>query len=124
MKYILEKDNLKESYPLIKNNFEFIKKLKDEGYKLFLLTNITEDSYNYIDSIININNIFDGGIYSYQEHLIKPNHEIYDLIINRFNLNKEETLFFDDKEKNVIAANESGIKSFIFNSIIDIKNNL
>lgn len=124
MKYILEKDNLKESNPLIKNNFEFIKKMKDEGYKLFLLTNITEDSYNYIDSIININNIFDGGIYSYQEHLIKPNHEIYDLIINRFNLNKEETLFFDDKEKNVIAANESGIKSFIFNSIIDIKNNL
>ena len=28
IKYILEKDNLKKSYPLIENNFEFIKKLK------------------------------------------------------------------------------------------------
>ena len=46
IKYILEKDNLKKSYPLIENNFEFIKKLKKDGYKLFLLTNITEDSYN------------------------------------------------------------------------------
>lgn len=124
IKYILEKDNLKKTYPLIENNFKFIENLKEDGYKLFLLTNITEDSYNYINSIVNINNIFDGGIYSYQEHLIKPNHEIYNLLINRFSLNKEETLFFDDKEKNVIAANESGIKSFIFTSIVDIKNNL
>ena len=107
IKYILEKDNLKK-----------------DGYKLFLLTNITEDSYNYINSIININYMFDGGIYSYQEHLIKPSYEIYNLVLNRFSLNKEETLFFDDKEKNVIVANELGIKSFIFTSIIDIKNNL
>ena len=124
IKYILEKDNLKKSYPLIENNFEFIKKLKKDGYKLFLLTNITEDSYNYINSIININDMFDGGIYSYQEHLIKPSYEIYNLVLNRFSLNKEETLFFDDKEKNVIVANELGIKSFIFTSIIDIKNNI
>ena len=124
IKYILEKDNLKKSYPLIENNFEFIKKLKKDGYKLFLLTNITEDNYNYINRIININDMFDGEIYSYQEHLIKPSYEIYNLVLNRFSLNKEETLFFDDKEKNVIVANELGIKSFIFTSIIDIKNNL
>ena len=78
----------------------------------------------YINSIININDMFDGGIYSYQEHLIKPSYEIYNLVLNRFSLNKEETLFFDDKEKNVIVANGLGIKSFIFTSIIDIKNNL
>ena len=124
IEYILKKDNLKESYPLIKNNFEFIKKLKEDGYKLFVLTNITEDSYNYINSIIHIKDIFDGGIYSYQEHLIKPNHDIYNLIIKTFDLNKEETVFFDDKEKNVIAANEVGLKSFVFTSIMDINNNI
>lgn len=124
IKYILEKDNLKKSYPLIENNFEFIKKLKKDGYKLFLLTNITEDSYNYINSIININDMFDGGIYSYQEHLIKPNPEIYELIIKRFNLNKNETIFFDDKEKNVKAANETGLKSIVFTSLQDIKDNI
>lgn len=124
IKYILEKDNFKKTYPLIENNFKFIEKLKEDGYRLFLLTNISEDSYNYINSVIDITNTFDGGIYSYQEHLIKPSHEIYDLVINRFSLNKDETLFFDDKMKNVIAANELGIKSFIFTSIMDIKDNL
>jgi putative hydrolase of the HAD superfamily len=122
--YILNKKNLSISYPLISKNFEYIKKLKEQGYKLYLLTNITEDSYNYINNVINIDSIFDGGIYSYQEHIIKPDSNIYNLLISRFRLNKKETIFFDDKEKNVIAARKEGIKSFIFNSIEDIKNNL
>lgn len=122
--YILKKDNLVYSYPLIKNNFEYIKSLKEKGYRLYLLTNITEDSYNYINNLIDINKIFDGGIYSYQEHLIKPDYDIYNLLINKFNLDKTETIFFDDKEKNVIAANNVGINSFVFTSIEDIKNNL
>lgn len=120
--YILRKENLVYSYPLMKTNFEYIKKLKNKGYKLFLLTNITEDSYNYINDLININKVFVGGIYSYQEGLVKPNHDIYNLLINRFNLNKDETVFFDDKVKNVLAAKEVGIKSFVFNSIEDIEN--
>lgn len=122
--YILKKENLIKSYPLIKNNFEYIKDLRKRGYKLFLLTNITEDSYNYINELININEKFDGGIYSYQEHLIKPDYDIYNLLINRFNPNKDETIFFDDKEKNVKAANEVGIKSYVFTSINDIESNL
>lgn len=122
--YILKKENLIKSYPLIKNNFEYIKGLRKRGYKLFLLTNIIEDSYNYINELINIDETFDGGIYSYQEHLIKPDYDIYNLLINRFNLNKDETIFFDDKEKNVKAANEVGIKSYVFTSINDIESNL
>ena len=122
--YILKKENLIKSYPLIKNNFEYIKGLRKRGYKLFLLTNITEDSYNYINELINIDETFDGGIYSYQEHLIKPDYDIYNLLINRFNLNKDETIFFDDKAKNVKAANEVGIKSYVFTSINDIESNL
>ena len=122
--YILKKDNLIESYPLMKDNFEYIKRLKERGFKLYLLTNITEDSYNYINDLININKIFYGGIYSYQEHQIKPNYDIYNLLVNKFKLKKEETVFFDDKEKNVIAANNIGIKSFVFTSIDDIEKNI
>lgn len=92
--------------------------------KIYLLTNITEESYNYINSVININSTFDGGIYSYQEHFINPDLNIYNLIISKFKLDKEETIFFDDKEKNIIAANKIGIKGVVFKSIDDIKNNL
>lgn len=108
----------------MKNNFEYIKRLKKKGYRLFLLTNITEDSFNYINSVINLDDIFSGGIYSYQEHLLKLDYGIYNLILDKYNLNKEETVFFDDKEKNVIAANEIGLKAFKFTSIADISRNI
>ena len=122
--YILSRDNLSTSYPLMNENFEYIRKLKEQGYRLYLLTNITEDTYNYISKSINIDTTFDGGIYSYQEHMLKPNPDIYNLLINRFKLNKEETIFFDDKEENIIVANSLGIKGIVFKSIDDIKNNL
>ncbi|MGN1374596.1 MAG: HAD-IA family hydrolase [Bacilli bacterium] len=121
---MLTKEYLPKSYPLLEENFNYIKALKDKAYKLFLLTYITEDSYNYINETININSIFTGGIYSYQEHLIKPNPKNYELIIKRFNLNKSETIFFDDKEKNVKAAKETGLKSIVFTSLQDIKDNI
>ena len=112
------------SYPLIKDNFKYIKNLKERGYQLYLLTNITEDSYHYINHLINIHQIFDGGIFSYQEHLIKPDDAIYQLLLERYHLKKEETIFFDDKKKNVDKANQLGIKSFVFTSIQDIENHL
>lgn len=124
LKYILSKKNLSKSYPLIITNFEYIKTLKKQGYKLYLLANITEDSYNYINDLININSIFDGGIYSYQEHIIKPDKRIYNLLIDKYSLKKSETIFFDDKEKNVISAINQGISSYVFKSIEDIKNNI
>ena len=122
--YILKRDNLKETYPLIKNNFEYIKNLKKRGYKLYLLSNITEDSYFYINNLIDIDSIFKGGIYSYKENLIKPDYNIYNLIVDRFKLDKSETIFFDDKEKNVIAANKMGLKSYVFTSIDDVEKKL
>lgn len=67
--------------------------MKKQGYKLYLLTNITEDSYNYINDLININTIFDGGIYSYQEHIIKPDKRI------KYNLEGQKQYFLMIKKK-------------------------
>lgn len=61
---------------------------------------------------------------SYKENLIKPDYNIYNLIVDRFKLDKSETIFFDDKEKNVIAANKMGLKSYVFTSIDDVEKKL
>jgi putative hydrolase of the HAD superfamily len=124
IKYLLSKDNLYISYPLMKDNFDYISKLKDKGYKLYILSNLTKESYEYVNDTIDVNKIFDGGVYSYQEEVVKPNRKIYELIVTRYNLNKEETMFFDDRQRNVDAANEVGIKGVIFRTIDDIENNL
>ena len=124
VKYILSRDHLHISYPLMNENFEYISSLKDKGYNLYILSNITKDSYEYVNETVDISKIFNGGVYSYQEGLVKPDRRIYELIVNKYNLNKEETMFFDDKQKNIDAANEFGIKGVLFKTIKDIENNL
>lgn len=121
IEYVLNKQNLYRTYPIMSDNFNYIKKLRQKGYKIYLLTNITKDSYYYINDTINIDSSFDGGVYSYQEHLIKPDVKIYTLLLEKYNLSKEETIFFDDKGKNIIAAQALGIKTILFNSITDIE---
>lgn len=124
IKYILDKDNLHISYPLMQDNFNYISRLKDEGYNLYILSNIAKESYEYVKSTIDLDKVFKGGVYSYQEKLLKPDRKIYELIVNRYNLNKDETMFFDDKQKNVDAACEFGLKGVLFRTIEDIENNL
>ena len=124
IKYILGKDNLHISYPLMQDNFDYISQLKDKGYNLYILSNITKESYEHVKSTIDIDKVFKGGVYSYQEKLLKPDRKIYELIVNRYNLNKDETMFFDDKQKNIDAACEFGLKGVLFRTIEDIENNL
>ena len=124
IKYILGKDNLHISYPLMKDNFDYISQLKDKGYNLYILSNIAKESYEHVKSTIDIDKVFKGGVYSYQEKLLKPDRKIYELIVDRYYLNKNETMFFDDKQKNVDAACEFGLKGVLFRTIEDIENNL
>lgn len=124
LKYILDPKYYDVTFPIIKETVDYIYRLKDKGYKLYLLTNITDGSYAYINKILNIDKLFDGGVYSFQEHMIKPNYDFYNLLIKRYNLNKDECIFFDDVEKNIKAGLEVGINSIKYNSIEDIQNNL
>ena len=57
---------------------------------------------------------FDGQIISALERMVKPNREIYELLLNRFHLRAEECLFIDDLQANVDAAKESGIQAVRF----------
>lgn len=119
--YVVDPKFYNETFPMIKETYEYIKVLKTNGFKIYLLSNITEVAFKYINKIIDLNTFVDGGIYSYMENTRKPNMDIYDLLIKKYNLDKEECIFFDDKEVNVKSANEYGIKSYSFKSIEDIK---
>ena len=120
IKYLLQ--NLSLATPLMKENYEYIKSLKEKGYHLYLLSNITEDSFQYINKVLDLSHFVDGGVYSYQEHVKKPEHTIYQTVLKRFHLDPKETIFFDDKLKNVVAANESGFPSIEFKSLETLKN--
>ncbi|MDO4913259.1 MAG: HAD family phosphatase [Bifidobacteriaceae bacterium] len=48
------------------------------------------------------------------EKMHKPNADIYELALSRFQIRPEETVFFDDTAKNVVGAQQVGIHAFKF----------
>ena len=87
---------------------EIIKDLKKQGYKVYLLSNTNEYSYEKV--IKDIEYLFDGVALSYQIHMIKPYEGIYKYLIDKYSINSEESLFIDDREDNIKTANLLGIK--------------
>lgn len=113
---MLLKSHLKDIVPIKNNVLQVIRELK-EKYNIYFLSNITKETYEYIEDILNE---FDGGIYSFKVQLCKPNPEIYKKLLYTYNLKKEESIFFDDRQRNVDIGNELGIKSIKFNTEQDI----
>lgn len=100
---------------LIINNeiVELIKSIKEKGYNTYVLSNAPLDIDKYLKDK-NLNTLFDGIILSAFEKLVKPNKAIYELILDRFDLDPKESVFIDDKLENVQAAKNAGIEAFQF----------
>lgn len=71
-----------------------------------------------------INSLFDGAFVSYREGFRKPSIEAFQNVLNKINAKPEECIFVDDTERNVIAANELGIKAFIYTSLNQLRKDL
>ena len=67
---------------------------------------------------------FDGMILSYEAKSIKPDAGIFEYTIKTLGINPEETIFFDDSQKNLDAAAKFGFGTALvapgseFNDII------
>jgi putative hydrolase of the HAD superfamily len=92
------------------NVLKLIKKLKDNNYKVYLLSNINPYTHEFIEKS-GLFELVDGYVLSYQEHKVKPFIGIYKTLLERYNLIPNESLFIDDNAKNIITGNSLGIIS-------------
>ena len=92
---------------------ELIAELKAAGYRLFVLSNMSKDYIEFLREMP-VFQYFEGEIVSCEVGLIKPEREIYNLLLDRYNLVPEQTMFIDDRKPNVDAAAEVGINPFHF----------
>jgi len=119
---ILDVENLKFMIPPYPDTLNFIQELRTKDYKVYLLTDINEDTIKYLKKEIdNFENLFDGIVYSCRVGYTKRDIEIFEYLLTKFNLNPEETLFLDDSIKNLKQAELKGIHTYQFlNPTIDI----
>ena len=90
-----------------------IKELKERGYKLYVLSNMSKEYIEFLRKL-SVFNYFDYEVVSCEVHLGKPNPEIYKYLLEHCGLNPSETIFIDDRHDNVEVAAELGIIPFHF----------
>ena len=85
-----------------------LKKLKQSNYKLAILSNGTPDLLNELVVSNQLKDIFDD-IFSVEEvGIFKPDSKVYDLPINKYNIEKNEVLFLSANTWDVSGAGNYG----------------
>ncbi|WP_276964403.1 HAD family phosphatase [Chryseobacterium sp.] len=93
----------------IPQNVEVLRKLKNTDYNLLGLTNWSEETFPYALENYDFFEIFEGKIVvSGTEKLIKPDPEIWHVLLDRYNIKAEESVFIDDNTKNIEMAKSLG----------------
>ena len=108
--------------PIIEDTVKVIKKLKNAGFKIYMLSNIAAETLENLWGVHpDVLEVF-NGIYtpsSENNYIQKPNPEFYkkfkDFLKERGDADKN-ILFIDDREKNIKAAVEQGFYGIIFSS--------
>ena len=103
---------------------ELVRTLKEQGYQVFLLSNYGEENFMYVKNVFKFISLVDGGIISYQIKKIKPEPEIYQALIDKYNINPEESVFLDDLEKNIEGAKAFGFQTILFQNLKQAKEDL
>lgn len=109
----------------IHETVEILRRLKEAGrHKIYALTNWSAELFPIALERYEFLHWFDGRVVSGEEKTRKPFPEFYQLILDRFQLTPQETLFIDDNLRNAEAAEKIGLQTIRFHSPFQLKNDL
>jgi 2-haloacid dehalogenase len=92
--------------------------------RLYALTNWSAETFPYAWDNFPFLRLFEGILVSGKENMIKPEAEIYQLILNRYQIDPKSSVFIDDSERNVEGANSQGIYGIHFKSPQQLRDKL
>lgn len=87
--------------------------LLEKGYRLYILSNCGTRFHDFSYKIPRYER-FSGVLVSAEEHMLKPNAEIYERLCAKFDLRPEECLFVDDLPQNVEGAKAVGMAGYCY----------
>ncbi len=92
---------------------ELCRRLKENGYHLYLLSNasVRFDAYKGTFQALKY---FDGAIVSAFCHTVKPEEKIYRILFDTYGLKPAECFFIDDSAANVEAGRALGMPGHVF----------
>ncbi len=103
---------------------DWLERVHAAGYKTALLSNMHSDMASYVRRNFEWLRRLDCPVLSCELRLVKPDRAIYDLCLRRLAVKPSEALFIDDREVNVWAAGEAGLKALRFESVEQLHRDL
>ena len=97
---------------------ELVRRLKNHGYCVYYLSNIPEDTLDFLMKR-GLEGVFDGGVASCDVHINKPDPRIYQELLNKYHLIASECIFIDDSRANVQTAFQLGMNSIQMKESVD-----
>ena len=85
------------------------------AYRFALLSNDTSEWSLYIRNKFDLDRFFDAVVISGDVGLMKPDHAIYRLMLDKLRQPADECVFIDDRVRNLYSAAEVGIETICFN---------
>ncbi|ELR21042.1 HAD hydrolase, family IA, variant 3 subfamily protein [Acanthamoeba castellanii str. Neff] len=96
---------------------DILNRVRAKGYRTYVLSNFHKEYFDGVYKCYKDEEVcfakFDGMTISSHVHCIKPQPEIYQHLLQDHQLLAEETLFIDDSEENVAAAQAMGIDALL-----------
>jgi 2-haloacid dehalogenase len=93
---------------------EIFKELKEKGYRVYALSNWNKELYDQTVDDFPFLQWFDGKVISGEVRMKKPDKDIYQLLLQQFDINPADALFIDDNKDNIETAKRLGIQSILF----------
>ncbi len=103
---------------------ELLQDLKTAGYHIYGLSNWSAETFYQIRSKYPVFDLLEGFVLSGDEKCLKPEPQIYTILLNRYHINPNTAVFFDDNLANIEGAKAVGIHGIQFVSAEQIRKEL
>lgn len=88
--------------------------LSKSGYSIYILSNTAFTFYDLVkEGYLPATSVAKGMVLSCEEKVLKPDEKIYNILLERYNLDPHDTMFFDDLPENIWGAARCGINGFV-----------
>ena len=94
------------------------------NYSLYIISDIPQYNYDYLNEHYSFLQKVNGGIYSYKEKVCKPNKKMFTRLLEKYKINPQECVFIDDKYENIKTALDLGFKGIHLKDPKDLKKKL
>jgi 2-haloacid dehalogenase len=108
----------------VEGTADIVAELRAAAVPLFALSNWSAETFHRVRQQYAVLDWFDGMVISGEEYLVKPEPEIYDVLLRRFGLVAGRTVFIDDAAHNIDAAVACGMVGVPFTDAARLRRDL